>query len=76
MSTSRKTTRPKKVKGGPRTHGRLQRALDDTARREITAALKEADGVVTEAARLLGVSRISLRARMNTLGIEPQRPQK
>lgn len=54
---------------GPRSTGRLQRAIDATVRRELTAALKESKGNVTHAARLLGVSRIALRARMNKLGI-------
>lgn len=59
-----------KSEGGPRTYGRFQRAMDECARREIEAALREADGVVVEAAKLLGMSRISLRARMNALGID------
>jgi DNA-binding NtrC family response regulator len=64
------TTRNPKPKGGPRTYGRLQRALDDAARREIEAALKETGGNVTHAAKALGISRISLRARMNALRID------
>jgi transcriptional regulator with GAF, ATPase, and Fis domain len=54
---------------GPRSAGRLQRAIDETVRREIKSALAEANGVITDAARLLGISRIALRARMNALGI-------
>ena len=65
----------KRSQSGPRTYGRLQRALDDAARKEIRAALREAGGTITEAARLLGVSRIALRARMNALGVEtPKHP--
>lgn len=63
---------PKKPMGGPRTYGRLQRALDDTARREIQAALKEASGNVTGAASLLGISRRWLWKRMAALQIDPQ----
>ena len=63
----------KKSKGGPRTYGRLQRALDDAARREIEAALKETDGNASEAARVLGISRASLYERMQTLGIPAAR---
>jgi DNA-binding NtrC family response regulator len=63
------TRRKPKPTTGPRTYGRFQRALDDAARREIEMALREADGVITETARLLGISRIALRARMNALGI-------
>ena len=58
-----------KKTGGPRSAGRLQRALDETARREITLALTEARGNVSEAARALGVSRIALYARMKSLHI-------
>lgn len=69
----RKTTRKKAapIAGGPRTHGRLQRALDQAARREIRKALAEAEGSVVEAARLLGISRISLWKRMTALDIRP-----
>ena len=61
----------KRSKGGPRTYGRLQRALDDAARREISAALTETGGNVSEVARVLGVSRRGLWKRMTTLGIDP-----
>jgi DNA-binding NtrC family response regulator len=61
-----------KSRGGPRTYGRLQRALDETARREILAALKEASGNVTETAASLGISRRGLWKRMSALGIDPQ----
>jgi DNA-binding NtrC family response regulator len=72
--TSRKanksTTKPK---GGPRTHGRFQRALDEAARREIEAALKETGGNVSEAAKVLGIGRPNLWARMKALSIVPRR---
>jgi transcriptional regulator of acetoin/glycerol metabolism len=55
--------------GGPRTYGRLQRALDDCARREIEAALRETGGNVSEAARALGIGRPRLWARMKALGV-------
>lgn len=63
----------KKRRGGPRTDGRLQRALDDTARREIAAALAETDGNSTAAADVLGISRRALYKRAQTLGIDMTR---
>jgi len=54
---------------GPRSGGRLQKAIDATVRREVARALRESRGNVTHAARLLGITRIALRARMNKLGI-------
>jgi DNA-binding NtrC family response regulator len=72
MTARRKTTtkrKPKPGTAGPRSAGRLQRAIDDAVRREITAALEETAGNITHAARVLGVSRIALRARMNALGL-------
>lgn len=62
----RRKTSPK---GGPRTFGRLQRAIDDAAEREIKAALRETGGNVSAAAKALGVSRPALWARMTVLGI-------
>lgn len=56
---------------GPRSAGRLQKAIDAVVRREIVAALAENGGNVTHAAKALGISRISLHARMKTLGVEP-----
>jgi transcriptional regulator of acetoin/glycerol metabolism len=68
----KRTTKPSSAsRGGPRTQGRLQKALDDTARREIKAALKEAGGNVTAAAAALGISRPGLWKRMTVLGIDP-----
>jgi DNA-binding NtrC family response regulator len=58
---------------GPRTYGRLQRALDDAARAEIQAALKETGGNVTKASVALGVHRVSLVKRMDALDIDPSR---
>jgi transcriptional regulator of acetoin/glycerol metabolism len=60
--------KPKPGTAGPRSAGRLQRALDATATREIRAALAEAGGVVA-AARLLGISKVALWKRMRALGI-------
>jgi DNA-binding NtrC family response regulator len=72
--TSRKTLKPaRKTAGGPRTHGRLQRALDEAAKREIEAALKETAGNVSEAARVLGIGRPRLWARMQALSISSGR---
>jgi len=65
--------KPKPGSAGPRSTGRLQRAIDDVVRREIAAALREADGQVVEAARLLGITRISLWARMRSLGVKTPR---
>ena len=65
--------RQTKPKGGPRTHGRFQQALDDAARREIEAALKETGGNVSEAARVLGIGRPRLWARMQALSIRSGR---
>lgn len=62
---------PEKPLGGPRTYGRLQRALDDAARREIQAALLETGGNVAAAARSLGVTEMALRKRLRSLGIDP-----
>ncbi len=56
--------------GGPRTYGRLQRALDDAAKREIEATLRETGGNISATARVLGVNRVSLWKRMRALGID------
>lgn len=75
MTARWKTTRGKRKPGmaGPRSAGRLQRAIDDLVRREIVAALRETDGNVTHAAKALGISRIALRARMNVLDVDVPR---
>lgn len=66
-------TKPtRKPKGGPRTHGRLQRALDETVRREIGAALNETGGNVVRAAQLLGISQPGMYKRLTALGIDPE----
>jgi DNA-binding NtrC family response regulator len=70
---SRRSARGPKSQGGPRTFGRLQRALDDAARAEIDAALKETGGNVTHAARALGISQPALLRRLNALGITADR---
>jgi transcriptional regulator of acetoin/glycerol metabolism len=74
MSPPRKpaTPRPKKPKGGPRTYGRLQRVLDEAARKEILAVLQETNGNVTEAAVALGISRRGLWKRIAALGIDAE----
>ena len=48
-------------------------ALDEAARREIEAALKETSGNVSESARVLGIARPNLWARMKALAIVPRR---
>lgn len=65
--TGRATAAPGKT--GPRSAGRLQRAIDETVTREIKAALAEAGGMVA-AARLLGISKVALWKRMRSLGID------
>lgn len=70
------TTRRRKARpgaAGPRSGGRLQRALDATARREIEAALRESNGNVAGAARSLGVTEMGIRKRLRSLGIDPDR---
>lgn len=73
MPRTAKTTRPKPKPGtaGPRSTGRLQVAIDTVVKREVETALKEADGNVSEAARLLGISRRGLWARLRSLSIDP-----
>ena len=71
MTRTRKPRKPaKRPRGGPRTYGRLQRALDDAARGEIKAVLKETGGQVVAAATSLGVSKVALWKRMRALGIK------
>lgn len=70
-------SRPRKAPpgtAGPRSSGRLQRAIDATVTREIKTALREAKGNVSEAARELGISRPGLWARMRSLRIAAPRP--
>lgn len=70
MSTGRKRT-PKRTKAaGPRSAGRLQRAIDDLVREMVTAAMTEAGGNVSEAARALGISRAGLWNRLTAFGLD------
>jgi DNA-binding NtrC family response regulator len=63
---------PLEIRGGasgpPDTslHGRIE----EVERREILAAMDKAEGVKTEAAKILGVSRKGLRERLRRLGLE------
>lgn len=70
-ATTTQTRRTRKAPTGPRSAGRLQKAMDDAARREIDAAMRETGGNMSEAARVLGVHRVSLFNRMKSLGIAP-----
>jgi len=65
--------KPRPGTTGPRSGGRLQRALDATAKREIEAALRETGGNVAGAARTLGVTEMGIRKRLRSLGINPDR---
>lgn len=67
----KKPRKPKPGTTGPRSAGRLQRAIDEAARREIAAALREMGGNVVHAARALGISQPSIYGRMGVLGIDP-----
>jgi DNA-binding NtrC family response regulator len=68
---------PRKVakagRAGPRSTGRLQRAIDEAARREIVAALKETGGNVAAASRALGVTEMGLRKRLRSMTVDPGR---
>ena len=67
--------KPKSRHAGPRSAGRLQRAIDEATdrvvRQEIAAALRETGGNVVHAARRLGISQPSMYARMAAVGIDP-----
>jgi DNA-binding NtrC family response regulator len=65
--------KPKPGTAGPRSAGRLQRALDATAKREIEAALRETDGNVTRAAGALGLTRVALIRRLRSLDLEAEK---
>ena len=73
MPPRRKTSpaQPKPGAAGPRSTGRLQRALDATAKREIEAALKESGGNVVKAARALGIANLPCTSRLRSLCINP-----
>jgi DNA-binding NtrC family response regulator len=62
-----KAKNPKKIS---RKAGRLQRAVDEAKRREIEAALRETGGNASEAARLLGISRVHLWMLARDLGVD------
>jgi DNA-binding NtrC family response regulator len=62
----------KKPKGGPRTYGRLNAAIEAAVRREITSAMEENGGNVTHAAKALGISLRGLWKRIEALGIKPK----
>lgn len=72
MTPKRPAKRKPSPQGGPRTYGRLQRALDEAARREIEAALAETKGQVVAASVVLGISKVALWKRMRALGIKAQ----
>ena len=63
-------------KGGPRTHGRLQRAIDVVVRREIEAVLAETSGNVRHSARVLGISQPGMYKRLAALSIDPNKYRK
>jgi DNA-binding NtrC family response regulator len=48
--------------------------LERAERRLIETALQRTDGNVTQAARLLGISRDTLRYRLDRLGLRPTDP--
>lgn len=56
---------------GPRSAGRLQRAIDAAVKREIVAALRETGGNVAATARALGVTEMAVRKRLRSLGLDP-----
>jgi DNA-binding NtrC family response regulator len=58
---------------GPRSSGRLQRAIDAVVEKEIKAALRQTGGNVVQAARALGISQPGLYKRLTALRIDPSR---
>jgi transcriptional regulator with GAF, ATPase, and Fis domain len=66
-------SKPRLGTAGPRSTGRLQRAIDATVRKEIQAALRETAGNLAAAARLLGVTEMAIRKRLRSLQIDPNR---
>jgi DNA-binding NtrC family response regulator len=76
MISSRKKTAAQKGAAGPRSGGRLQRAIDQAVRREVGEALRETTGNVAAAARTLGVTEMGLRKRLRSLGMDPGRYRK
>lgn len=53
----------------------LPKLTEDLERRAIDEALKRSDGVITEAARSLNITRRMLRYKMDKLGIKPWGPE-
>jgi DNA-binding NtrC family response regulator len=70
-NAARRTTKPGRA--GPRSTGRLQRALDAAARREIEAALQETGGNITHSAAALGITRAALIGRLRSLEIDARK---
>jgi DNA-binding NtrC family response regulator len=71
MSPTRRA--PTAGTAGPRSAGRLQRAIDATVTREIHAALRESAGNVVHAARALGISQPGMYKRLHALSIDPSK---
>jgi DNA-binding NtrC family response regulator len=46
------------------------RSLDDAERRHITSVLRDARGNISQAARILGISRPTLRSKIEKYGID------
>ena len=63
--------KPKPGAAGPRSTGRLQRAIDEVVKREIEAALRESGGNVAASARALGITEMAIRKRLRSLRIDP-----
>lgn len=69
-SPTRRQTAPA-GSAGPRSSGRLQRAIDAVVVREIVAALRENGGNVAASARALGITEMAIRKRLRSLRIDP-----
>lgn len=72
-STLSSRRKPKPGSAGPRSTGRLQRAIDEVVKREIGAALRETGGNVAASARALGITEMAMRKRLRSLRIDPGR---
>ena len=64
----RRLARPADSELGP-----LDHLLNETERREILKALRQAGGERTQAANMLGITRSRLYRRMEALGIDPKK---